>query len=82
MIAFLLSPVGRVLAYAAVILAALGGIYVKGYSDGKSNVQAKWDRAVQATIEKGNTARQDAERDIAAEPDGSVSDDPYNRDRP
>lgn len=82
MIAFLVSPIGRVLAYGAIILAALGGLYVKGYSDGKSYVQAKWDAAEQATIKRGSEARQDAERDTAIEPDSSLRNDRYNRDKP
>jgi len=81
MIAFVLSPVGRLLAYGAVILAALGGLYVKGYSDGKSHVQSKWDRAVQSAIEQGEEARRAAERDIAPAAPSELCDDQNNRDK-
>lgn len=78
--AFFLSPIGRYIAIGAVILAALGGIYMKGHSDGADNVQRKWDAAVQAAIEKGRKARDDAERDVTADPDGVR--DPDQRNEP
>jgi len=78
-IAFFFSPLGRWIGGALIIVALIGGIYMKGHSDGSSRVQAKWDAAVQAAIEKGNAARTDAERAISADPDG-VRDD-FNRDK-
>lgn len=78
-IAFFLSPIGRYLAIGAVIIAALGGIYMKGHSDGADKVQRKWDAAVQAAIEQGQKARDDAERDVTADPDGVR--DPDIRDK-
>ena len=81
MLAFILSPIGRIVAGGVVILAMLGGIYVKGYSDGKQNVQAKWDRAVQATIDRGEEIRREAERDIAPAVPDELQHDPNNRDK-
>ena len=80
-LALLISPVGRVIAGGLVIIAALGGLYVKGYSDGKQHVQAKWDGAVRAAIEQGETARADAERDIAPAAPSELCNDPRNRDK-
>lgn len=79
-IAFFLSPLGRWIGGALLVVAIAGGIYGKGYFDGKANVQARWDAAVQAAIERGANARVDAERDVGAEPDG-VRDDKFDRDR-
>ena len=77
-LAFFLSPLGRWLGGAAIVLAVVAGIYMKGHSDGSDRVQRKWDAAVQAAIDKGSKARTDAERDVGAQPDG-VRDD-LNRD--
>ena len=79
-LAFILSPIGRYLAIGAIILAAFGGTYMKGHSDGADKVQARWDAAVQAAIEQGRKARDDAERDVTADPDGLRDSD--NRDKP
>ena len=78
-LAFFLSPIGRWLGGAAIVLAVVAGIYMKGHSDGSASVQRKWDAAVQAAIERGEKARSDAERGVAADPDGVR--DPDNRDR-
>lgn len=77
MIAFLLSPIGRYLAGAAVIIAALTGAYfwIKGV--GYDQCKAEWNEAERAAIERGLDARRDAERDV----DRGVSDDKYDRDR-
>lgn len=80
-LALIISPVGRVVAGCLVIIAALGGLYVKGYQDGKEHVQAKWDRAVTAAIEQGETARRDAERDIAPAAPSELCHDRNNRDK-
>lgn len=77
---FLLSPVGRALGIAAIALALVAGIYMKGHSDGSASVQRKWDAAVQAAIDDAKKARSDAERDIDADPNGVR--DPENRDKP
>lgn len=79
-IVFLLSPVGRWLAIAIVAVSALVGIYGKGYFDGKANVQAKWDAAVHAAIERGTKARTDAERDVGTNPADGVRNDEFDRD--
>lgn len=63
-ISFIVSPVGRYLAGALAILAVVGGIYMKGRSDGKAVVRAQWEAAERAAIEKGNAARRDAERAV------------------
>lgn len=78
MIAFIISPIGRYLAGAAVIIAALVGayFYIKGV--GYDQCKAEWAIAEQAAIERGLDARRAAERDVDS---GSVSDDKHNRDR-
>lgn len=81
-LSFFFSPIGRYVAIGIVILAALGGIYAKGRSDGASAVQSKWDAAVQAATERGADARREAERTI----DGNgnavrVPNDKFDRDR-
>ena len=76
MIALLFSPLGKIIAVAVAVAAILGGVYLKGRSDGASSVQAKWDAAVQAAIERGEGARRDAERDV----ERGVPDDKFNRD--
>jgi hypothetical protein len=79
--AFLFSPLGRWLVGGLAIVAVVGGIYLKGVSDGKAIVQAKWDAAVQAAIERGNKARSDAEHSTDREPDPQrLRDDKFNRD--
>lgn len=76
-LSLILSPVGRWVAGALVVMALLGGIYGKGYSDGKAVVQAKWDAAVLAAIERGKNARTDAEREVGdTQPD---TNDPFLR---
>lgn len=76
MIAFLLSPVGRYLAGAAVIIAALAGAYfwIKGV--GYAECKADWNAAEIRAVERGEAARRDAERDV----DRGVSDD-FDRDK-
>ena len=83
-LAWLFSPLGRWLAIGATTLVILTGshlyVYEKGFSSGANRVQAKWDRAVQITIERGEKARAYAERDVERDPDG-LRDDPLNRDK-
>lgn len=64
-ITFFLSPVGRWVAGIVVVLALLGGIYLKGRSDGYASCQSKWDAAEQAALKRGSDARLSAERDVA-----------------
>ena len=78
--ALFVSPLIKWAIGAAAILAVIGGIYMKGNHDGAARVQAKWDRAVQVTVERGEKARADAERDVERDPDG-LRDDPLNRDK-
>lgn len=64
MIAFFLSPIGRYLAGAAVIIAALVGAYfwIKGV--GYAQCKADWIAADRAAIERGLGNRRDADRDV------------------
>lgn len=78
-LAFFLSPLGKYAIGAVLIIAALSGIYFKGHHDGATSVQAKWDAAVQAAIDKGNKARSDGERAIGDTPPDGLRD-PNNRD--
>lgn len=80
-LAFFLSPLGRKVALGLVFLAAIGGIYLKGHSDGASAVQGKWDAAVQAAIERGEKARTDAESSVGADTADGVRNDKFNRNK-
>ena len=78
---FFLSPLGRWVGGGVIVAAFIGGIYIKGYVDGKQNVQAKWDAAIQAAIERGENARDEAERTVPAKPEpGGLRHDRFNRD--
>ena len=77
-LAFFLSPVGRWLGIGAIILAAVGGIYVKGRSDGRASYQAKLTRAINKSIETGDRARTEALKKFDAQKD--VEDDGFARD--
>ncbi len=79
-LAFILSPLGRWLGIGLVIVAAFGGAYLKGHSDGASAVQAKWNAATQAAIAKAEKARADAVTAVDSEPAGGVRHDKYDRD--
>lgn len=75
------TPVGR---YALLILGALLALWYYGHKkerEGYAACKVEWDAAVQRAIEEGAKARSDAESDVAADPDGKLHDDPYNRDR-
>ena len=58
-LAFFLSPIGRWIGIGAIILAATGGIYLKGRSDGKATYQAKLTREINKAIATGDHARTD-----------------------
>lgn len=79
---FLTSKLGRwALGIVAVLLIG-GAIYGKGYSDGKAKIQAKWDAAVSAAIERGVKARTDAEHAVDSNGNAAgVSNDIFDRDR-
>ena len=78
MITWLLSPIGRYVAGATVILLLLGGIYTKGYSDGRSAYKAKIEREIRNAVQKGDEARERALREFDASPD-SLPDDGFRR---
>lgn len=80
-LAFIMSPIGRWVAIGVVALAALSANDLYFYRKGENHVQAKWDAAVQAAITQGKKARDDAERNVGADPDGGVRDND-NRDQP
>lgn len=65
----------KFLVIAGIVAAVLGGTYLKGRSDGKANIQEKWDAAIAESIRRGNEAAAGAERDVQS---GSVSD-PFDR---
>lgn len=60
LITFFLSPLGRYVGIAAIVLTFVGGIYIKGRSDGKAAFQAKLTREINTAIEKGDRARAEA----------------------
>lgn len=75
-LAFFLSPIGRYVGGALIVLLAVGAIYLKGHSNGYASCKSDWQAAEQRTIEKGANARRDAERDVT----NGVSDG-FNRDK-
>jgi hypothetical protein len=79
-LAFFFSPFGRYVAIGAAVVALAGGIWLHGDHNGASRIQGRWDAAVQATIERGEKARTDAESSIERDPAGGVSNDKYDRD--
>ena len=77
-IAFFLSPIGRYVAIGLVAVTAIGGIYVKGRSDGKASYQAALSRQAAKAIAKGNSAEADALKKFDLEKD--IPDDGFARD--
>lgn len=59
-IAFFLSPIGRYVAIGIAALTLLGGIYIKGRSDGKASYQAALTRQANKAIANGNRAEAEA----------------------
>lgn len=76
-VAWFFPPFRKIaLAAAGVMFAALS-IYTKGSRDATKRKQAEWDAAERKSVERGNKARADAERDVAA---GRVRRDKFDRD--
>jgi hypothetical protein len=78
MIAFFLSPLGRYVGIAAVALSFVGGVYLKGRSDGKAAYQAKLTREINKAIETGDRARTEALKKFDATKE--IEDDGFARD--
>lgn len=97
LVSFFTSPLGRWIGAGAIVAVLLGGTYIKGDLHGAARVQAKWDSAIAADVQRGNDARAAAEREIPAVGDVAppaptgvqrlnpfarrVPDDRYDRDR-
>jgi hypothetical protein len=75
---FFLSPIGRWLAGALIILALVGGIYGKGRYDDHVAYTAKIEREKQDAIKKGSTARDSA---LKRFDNGRLRDDGFARDK-
>lgn len=75
---FIFSPIGRYAVIALVAVSAIGGIYIKGRSDGKTAYKSKIEREIKNAIDKGDAARERALRDFDASPD-SLPDDGFRR---
>lgn len=75
-LAFILSPIGRWVGGALVIITLLGGIYAKGRHDGKLSYKAKIEREIAAAIDKGDAGRADTlkQLDAGGLPDGWFRD--------
>lgn len=56
------------------------GVYVKGYSDGRSAYKAKIEREIADAVRKGDAARAKALRDFDALPDNRLPDDGFRRE--
>lgn len=76
-LSFLLSPVGRCVAIGLVVLTALGGVYIKGRSDGKASYQAKVEREIKRAVDRGEKARADALRKFDSNKE--IEDDEFMR---
>lgn len=64
----LLGPIWTWLAGAAIVTTVIGGIYTKGYVDGKANVRALWDAAIAQNIKDATTTRGAVDRDLSDHP--------------
>ena len=75
-LALVLSPIGRWISGALIVLAMLAGIYAKGRIDGKSSYKAKIERQINDAVSKGDTGRADALKklDDGGAPDGWFRD--------
>ncbi|MFT0861575.1 hypothetical protein [Ancylobacter sp. G4_0304] len=72
------SPLARGAALVLVVLAALGGLYLKGRMEGRAACLAEGERDVLETISRADRARAAAERDGDA---GRLrEDDSFRRD--
>ncbi|MCJ8143880.1 hypothetical protein MKI84_13225 [Ancylobacter sp. A5.8] len=73
------SPLGRAAALVLAVLAALGGLYLKGRMEGRAACLAEGERDVLETISRAERARAGAaERD--ADPGRLREDDSFRRD--
>lgn len=78
-IKWLASPIGRYVLIALLAAGAVGGLYVKGRSDGRAACIAEGERDVLDTIERADDARAAADRRNAD--DGRLrDDDTFRRD--
>lgn len=77
-LAFFISPIGRLIGLGVVLLSLIGGVYFKGRLDGKAAYQASLNRQIEKTIAAGNKAGADALRKFDAQKD--LPDDGFARD--
>jgi len=75
---FVATPLIKWGGMAALVVALLTSIYVKGRSDGKATYKAKIEREIATAIRDGKDAKRDALREFDATPDG-VRDDGFSR---
>lgn len=73
-VAFLLNPLGRVLAAALVLVIVLGGIYYKIRSDGVQAERNRIERENRNAIDKARAARDAARDDYDRDPSRGVPD--------
>ena len=65
-VAWFFPPFRKYALAAAGVIAAGLALYTKGSRDAAKRKQAEWDKAERKSGERGNKARADAERDVAA----------------
>lgn len=65
----------------AIIAFSFTAVSGRYYNEGIKIEKAKWDAAVQAAIDKGQKAHDDAEHSVDTDPDGRLPDN-FNRDQP
>lgn len=76
-ISFFLSPIGRYVGGALVVVLVVGGAYTKGRFDGRAAYKAKIERQIKNAVEKGTEARERSLRDLD---DGRVPDSWFRDD--
>lgn len=79
LLGLLASPIGRYLLVAFLAAVAVGGVYLKGRSEGRAACIAEGEKDVLRTIERADDARAAADRRNAD--DGRLrDDDTFRRD--
>jgi hypothetical protein len=75
------KPLRLPIAFAGAMWVNIFLSYTWGDVNGAHRIQELWDAAVAKAIKDGEANREAAERDVAAEPDGVLANDPFNRNR-
>lgn len=63
---FFLSPIGRWVGGLLLVGGLLAGVYFKGRIDGRASFKAKVERQINDAVQKGETGRADALKELDA----------------